>query len=327
MATTITPYLGALATYTDQLSQPLLREAVLAPTLFKYIKTIEGVKNSVAINEVTSNVIIQVGSCNTTGVIGSTGSFSPAQRNLDVCKLKVETVVCLDQIENYWFGMLMKAGSNGEVLDPQVFAEVYIADQIAKIAAGVEDIAIAGAVSATYSASLTQCNGLLYILDSTSATSSLILSTYSATGAFTSTTAIAIIDSLIQLMVTSASMILGEDLILLLGYADFQTLTFALRTLNQFHITWGADPNTWDFIYPGSPNVRVVATRGLNIPTVAGTAILTPTWNIVFGTDIVSEMSQFNTYFNFSTKNVETRVAWKQGIQVAYPQYIVYKRK
>lgn len=325
MAIAITPYLAALQTYTDQLSQPLLRQAVLAPTLFKYINTIEGVKNSVAINYSTSNVVIQAGGCNLGGTINATGSFTPAQRNLDVCRLKVETAVCLEDIEQYWFGMMMKAGSNGETLDPDVFAKTYVADQLAKIAAGVEDLAIAGAVSGTYSSNLTTCNGLFYILDSTSATASVITSTFSGTGALTTANAISVVDNMIQTMIVNQPDIIGEELIMLMGYADFQTLTFALRNFNQFHISWGADPCTWDFIYPGSPNVRIVATRGMNY--VKGSIILTPRQNIAFGTDLVSDSSNFNMYFDFPTKLIMTRVAWKQGIQVAYPQYVIYKRK
>jgi hypothetical protein len=328
MAITVTDYLAALTTYTDQLSQPLLRESVLAPTLFKYINTIEGVKNSVAINYSTSTLVIQAGGCNTTnGTINATGSFAPAQRNLDVCKLKVETAVCLEDLESYWFGMMMKAGSYGETLDPEVFAKTYVADQQAKIAAGVEDLAICGAVSGTYSSTLTQCNGLLYILDSTSATSSIVTSTWSGAGALTTANAISVVDSLINLTISQQPDILGEELIMLMGYADFQILTFALRALNQFHITWGADPNTWDFIYPGSPNIRIVATRGLNVSAIRGTIILTPRKNIAFGTDLISDSTNFTMYYDFPTKLVETRVAWKQGIQVAYPQYVIYKRK
>ena len=327
MAISITPYLAALTSYTDQLSQPLLRESVLAPTLFKYINTIEGVKNSVAINYTTSTIVIQAGGCNLGGTINATGSFSPAQRNLDVCKLKVETAICLEDIETYWFGMMMKAGSYGETLDPEVFAKTYVADMQAKVGAAVEDLAICGAVSGTYSATLNQCNGLLYKMDSTSASASVISSTYSGSGALTPTNAIAVIDSMVNQMITSQPDILGEELIMLLGYADFQILTFALRTLNQFHISWGADPNTWDFIYPGSPNVRIVATRGLNVTAVRGSIILTPRQNIAFGTDLISDSSNFNMYYDFPTKMIQTRIAWKQGIDFAYPQYLIYKKK
>ena len=327
MAIAITDYLAALSTYTDQLSQPLLRESVLAPTLFKYINTIEGVKNSVAINYVTSVVTIQAGGCNTSGTINATGSFAPAQRNLDVCKLKVENAICLEDLESYWFGMMMKAGSYGETLDPEVFAATYVADLQAKIGAAVEDIAIAGAVSGTYSASLTSCNGLFYLLDSSAATASIVGSTWSGTGALTSANAIPVVDSLINKWIASVPETIGEEMIMLMGYADFQTLTFALRTLNQFHISWGADPNTWDFIYPGSPNVRIVATRGMNVSTKAGSIIFTPAKNIAFGTDLISDHTNFTVNYNFSTKMVEVRVAWKQGINFAYPQYIIYKNK
>ena len=154
---------------------------------------------------------------------------------------------------------------------------------------------------------------------------SVITSTYSGTGALTLTNAIAAVDNMIQTAIVNQPDILSEELILLMGYADFQTLTFALRAYNQFHITWGADVNTWDFIYPGSPNVRVVASRGFNY--VKGTMILTPRQNIAFGTDLISDSSNFNMYFDFPTKTIMTRIAWKQGIQVAYPQYIIYKRK
>ncbi len=317
---------SGLSTYTDQLSQKLIREAVLAGTTFNYISVIQDVANSVAINYQTSVIIDQAGTCNTSGLINATGSVFLGQRNLDVCALKVENAICPDTEKQYWLGVLMNSGSYQEDLSPKEFAEVYTADLMAKVAARVEDYYWKGAVSGTYSATLNNCNGLFYILDSTSATSSVITSASASTyaGALTPTNAIDATMDLINTMVTQQVNIVGEpDLTMFMNYADFQTLLFAYQKANNFHIPLGSDPNEWNFIYPGSPNIRVVATRGING---LNKIVLTPAKNLFLGTDLFSDFGSFRIWHDNNSDNIYTRVKWKQGANCGYPQYIIYKR-
>ena len=155
---------------------------------------------------------------------------------------------------------------SGETLDPKEFAEAYSADKLAKIQQSIENLFWAGAVSGTYSSAYTQCNGLLYILDSTSATASLINATWS--GAVTSANALDVFDAMWNQVNSSIPNILGEpDITAFVSHPTFTALTQALRKANYFinyiGVPDGKTSDTftgWELWYPNS-NFKVVATE------------------------------------------------------------------
>ena len=323
MASTID--LSGLSKYTDQLSQALIRESVLGGETFKYITVIPNVKNTDALNKITTTFNAVAGGC---GIISPTGSVAIQQNSLTVCPIKIEESICENDIEQYWLGMFMQAGSYTEDLSPKQFAQVYTADKQAKLQAYTDDIFWKGAVSGTYSTdtNLQLCNGLLYLLDSTSATMSLVdgKGTFSAATTMTTANAIAIVDSMISAMNTSASQILTEpDLTLFLSYADFNTLVTALRTANYFHYQVGQEEGITprhEFMYPGQP-VRIVAVRGL-----IGTKkrVLTNAKNLAMGTDLMADYSKFRIWYEDLYDTVYFRAKFKIGAGAYYYQNIVY---
>lgn len=323
MASTID--LSGLGKYTDQLSQALVRESVLGGETFKYITVIPNIKNADALNKITSSFNAVAGGC---GIISPTGSVVIEQNTLTVCPIKVEESICENEIEQYWLGMFMQAGSYTEDLSPKQFAQVYTADKQAKLQAYMDDLFWKASASGTYSTdnNLKLCSGLLYTLDSTSATMSTVdgKGTFSVATTMTPANAIAIIDSMIAAMNTSASQILTEsDLTIFLSYADFNTLVVALRNINYFHYGVGQEDNgraRWEFMYPGQP-VKIVAVRGLN-----GTKkrILTNAKNLVMGTDLQSDYSKFRIWYEDLYDTVYFRAKFKIGANAYYYQNIVY---
>lgn len=315
--------LSGLSKYTDQLSQALISEAVLQGTTFKYISLLPGVPYATAINLMTSNLVAQAGGC---GISNPTGSVVPQQRTLQVCPLKVEENICEDDLKQYWSGKLIQDGSYVEDLSPKQFAQVYSADKVNKLGALIEDYYWKGSSSGTYSASLTLCNGLLHLLDYTSASASVVSGngTFSAGTTMTVANAIAIVDSMISAMNTNVSDILGTgDLTLFMSYSNFNLLITALRNINYFHSTTGQESvgnGRWEFMFPGQP-VRIVATRGLN-----GTnrMILTSAKNLYYGFDAESDYTKFRIWYEQMYDDIRFRAKFKIGAQIAYPQYIVY---
>lgn len=317
--------LSGLGKYTDQLSQALVRESVLGGETFKYITVIPNIKYSDALNKITSSFNAVAGGC---GIIAPTGSVAIQQNALTVCPIKIEESICENEIEQYWLGMFMAAGSYTEDLSPKQFAQVYTADKQAKLQGYMDDLFWKASPDNHYSTdtNLTLCTGMLETLDYTSASMSVIKGngTFSVNTAMTVDNAIAIVDSMINTMNVSASQILTEnDLTIFLSYADFNTLVVALRNANYFHYSVGQEESgsaRWTFMYPGQP-VRIVAVRGLN-----GTnkRLLTNAKNLAFGTDLMSDYSSFRIWYENLYDTVYFRAKFKVGANAYYYQNIVY---
>jgi hypothetical protein len=116
--------------------------------------------------------------------------------------------------------------------------------------------------------------------------------------------------------------ILGmNDLTLFCGYDFYRSYALALRNANLFHYT-GAENQGEDFsqMIPGQ-NIRVVAVRGLNS---TNKFFLTSASNLYFGTDLLSDAEDFSIFYSADFDEVRFRSKWKQGVQAAFPEFVVY---
>lgn len=310
--------LANLTQYTDQLSGILLKEAVLVGNTFDYVSIQTGIKYADSINILTNTLVAAAGGC---GTISPTGSTTLTQRNIQVCPIKIEESICVDEFEQYWIGQLAREGSYNEFA-PEVFNQLYLANKVEKVGQLVEDIFWKGSLSSTFGGgNLALCNGILHILENTAATSSIISTTFS--GALTTTTALTVVDDMISLLPND---VLGEsDLTLFMSHANFRVLMNALRNNNYFFGYDGVQGHTWVLDNYTNTNVRIVATRGLNG---RNEMVLTPASNLFFGTDSFGEARNgdgFQFWYDIRDNITYFRSKLKVGAQVAFPQYIVYK--
>ena len=310
--------LGNLTKYTDQLSGILLKEAVLVGNTFDYISIQSGVKYADSINILTNTLIAAAGGC---GTISPTGSTTLTQRDIQVCPVKVEESICVDEFEQYWIGQLAKEGSYNEFA-PEAFNQLYLANKVEKVGQFVEDIFWKGSVNSTYGGgNLALCNGILHILEGTSATNSVVSSTYS--GALTTANALDVVDNLISLLPNDV--LDANDLTLFMSHANFRVLMNALRNNNYFFGYDGTQGHTWVLDNYTNTNVRIVATRGLNG---RNEMVLTPASNLFFGTDSFGEARNgdgFQFWYDIRDNITYFRAKLKVGAQVAFPQYVVIK--
>lgn len=316
---------SALTQYTDQLAMDLVREMVLQGRTQKYISVQTGIKFADALNIMTSTPLVQAAGC---GQLSATGSVTLTQANLQVCPLMIEEQICLNganSLEQYWTGKLMKEGSYYDELEPASFARVYVADKVDKIQGIIDDLIWVGSPSGTYSsdANMTKCNGFLYAIDNSYSSSVVnvggagnIYST--ASGALTSANAISVVDAMADAL--PKNLWDQPDLTLFLSYSNFRTYVRALRNANYFHFTaMESNDIGYSIMHPGT-NIRVLATRGLNS---TNRMVLSPASNLYFGTDLQNDYESFRIWKSEDFNSIFFRALWKQGVQVAYPQYVV----
>jgi hypothetical protein len=310
--------LANLTKYTDQLSGILLKESVLVGTTFDYISIQTGIKYADSINILTNTLTAAAGGC---GTISPTGSTTLSQRDIQVCPIKVEESICVDDFEQYWIGQLAREGSYNEFA-PEAFNQLYLANKVEKVGQLVEDLFWRGSVNSTYGGgNLALCNGILEILENTSATQSVITGiTYS--GALTVATALDAVDSMIA--VIPNDVLEANDLTLFMSHANFRTLMRALRDANYF-VAYDGQQHTFVLENYTNTNVKVVATRGL---VGRNEMVLTPASNLYFGTDSFGEARNgdgFQFWYDIRDNITYFRAKLKVGAQVAFPQYVVIK--
>jgi hypothetical protein len=311
--------LANLTKYTNELSGILLKESVLVGSTFDFISIQSGIKYADSINLLTNTLVAAAGGC---GTISPAGSTVLSQRDITVAAIKIEESICVDEFEQYWVGQLAKEGSYNEFA-PESFNQLYLANKVEKIGQYVEDAFWKGSPTSRYGASFALNTGILEILTNTSATASVVSSTFSASGALTTANAIDTVDAMIAALPNDV--LEAADLTMFMSHANFRTLCKALRDANYYFGFDGQNKAVFVIENYTNTNVRIVATRGLNG---RNEIVLTPASNLYFGTDSFGEARNgdgFQFWYDQRDNITYFRAKLKVGAQVAFPAYIVIK--
>lgn len=298
-----------LTAYVDENKMALIKKSVLGGRTLKYITVQPDIKSSATINIINSDLVAQAGACGWS----EDGETLLTQQTLSVCPIKVNEAICLDTLEGYYTQKMMNPGSYNEALP---FEEIYASEKADKINALIDDIIWKGNTS-TGSGNLALCDGILALADGAWSASTVDGNVGNVT-AITASNVVDVVDGMVSVIPTD---IIGlTDLYLFVGYDTYRTYALALRNANLFHYT-GAENQGEDFsqMVPGT-NVRMVAVRGLN-----GTdrMILTNGSNLYFGTDLLSDSEEFRIFYSEDNDEVRFRAKWKQGVQAAFPEFVV----
>lgn len=310
--------LSALTEYTDELASELIKKSVLSGrTLETGVSVQVGVKHIDALNLMTSTLQAQATSCG----MNPTGSVALLQRDIKVCPLTVFEDICLNDLESYWVGKRMAPGSNNEQLP---FEVIYVDDKVAKVQALAEDLFWKGSSTprnvtgaGTASGNLALCNGILDILQFQTGSASVNIA--STTASFSKTNSIDIIDNIVSTFEATATDAIGQDNVnIYISYPNFTLLTQALRDANFFHY----DASQGDYRINGylGTSYNIIAVRGLNG---SNRIVMTPASNLYWGVDMLNDQEKFDIFYDKTLDKVFTRVKWKQGAQVAFPEFVV----
>jgi len=120
-----------------------------------------------------------------------------------------------------------------------------------------------------------------------------------------------------------ANILDADDLTFFMGTKVFQRVISGLTTQNLFHF----DPTTvakrggfYEVPMPGYPNIKIVGVFGLGA---SERVILGPSSDMVVGTDLVSDTTNFSLWYDINSDTLKYRLRNKLGVQIGHPEYFV----
>ena len=306
---------GNLQAYTDQERLPLITKAVFsAKSASLYTKQV-GVKFAAALNLMDTDAVLQGGDvCGYT----SSGTTTFSQRNITVGRMKVMETLCPRSLEQYWMQTQLTQGS---MYDGVPFEQAFAEQKALRIAEALENAIWQG--NAYFS-------GVNQLLNAASATvvlanaSSTTWNPVSASVGITATNIIGIFDKIYNDI--PQAILTKQDLVIFCGWNNYRTLVQAFKqgtTTGGLAVLYNqvdlASLANGEFVYPGT-NVRVIAVPGL---TNTNRIVCTYLGNLVYATDLLSDEEQFSIFYARENDEVRSIAAFKAGVQIAYPDFVV----
>jgi len=122
---------------------------------------------------------------------------------------------------------------------------------------------------------------------------------------------------------SSADVADREDLTFFMSVTLFRNYLTALRLANNFYFDPSSVTNRgglYEMAYPFQPNIKVVGTVGLQG---SNRIVMGPAKQIVAGTDLMSDFTEFQLWYDINTDTLRHRISTKLGVNIAYPEFWV----
>ena len=294
----------ALDAFNNELAGELLVKSVIAGSTAEYVTVKEGIKYKEPLNLQEVDLQIQDGvGCVTT----PSGSVTYTQRDIEVCQRSSFDGLCLRDLDTKYIGLL---GPNGSYPETYAFVEDYTSQLVANFQKKNDQFIW------TESTTTGDCaDGLNTLLASGSSDA-----TFVSQSAPTSDNIIDQIDE--QLEALSVDVQDRDDLTVFMSIANFRKYIVGLRKANNYYYDPNSVENRGSLMSAKHPfaNLTVVGTVGL-----AGTdrIVTGPARHIVIGTDLVSDLDNFQLWYDINGDQLKHRIVTKLGVQVAYPEFWV----
>jgi len=299
---------STLANFNNETAGELFVKAIMEGSTIEYVTVKEGIKYKEPINlfEVDLDIVDGRG-C----VTSLAGTASYAQRDIEVCQRSSHDGLCLRDLDTKYLGVMQPGGSYNESF---TLVQEY-SDQIVKGFQKANDQFIWGATTGAGDC----VNGLKTII---SGSTSGVVVPVSITGSAPSSTNIGDqIDVMLENL--SADVQDREDLTVFMSITNFRKYITWLRNENNYHYDPAAVENRSNFMamrHPFTPNVTIVGTIGLQG---SNRLVMGPAKHIVVGTDLLSDVSNFQLWYDINDDKLKHRVVTKMGMNIAYPEFWV----
>jgi hypothetical protein len=302
----------ALSDFNNEVAGELVVKSVYGGSTMEYVTIQEGVKYQEPINLMEVDLYIQNAACSTT----FSGSLAFTQRNITVCPRTSQDGICLKDMDKKYLGIsALEPGSYNETF---ALAGAY-SDILFNKFQKANDQFLWQQVSGSDSAFGGTCeaSGLLRILSSGSAADAAL---DAANIAGTTTASLANLETMLEAL--PADVADREDLTYFMSVGKFRQFISSIRTANNFYFDPVSITNRGSLLeigMPFQPNVKIVGTVGINTERI----VLGPAKQIVAGTDLMSDFSEFQLWYDINTDQLRHRIATKLGVNVAYPEFWV----
>jgi len=301
---------SALNDFNNEVAGELVVKAVYGGSTMEYITIQEGVKHQEPINLMEVDLYIQNSTCSTT----YSGSAAFTQRNITVCPRTSQDGLCLKDLDKKYLGIsALEPGSYNETFALAGAYSDLLVNQFQKANDQFLWQQVSGSAS-TFGGTC-ESDGLLEILSSGSAGSAL------TSGQIVGSTT-ASLDNMDEMIAALSTDVADrDDLTFFMSVGKFRSFVANVRAANSYYF----DPNSisnrggiLEMVYPYQ-NIKVVGTVGINSDRI----VLGPARQIVAGTDLMSDFSSFQLWYDINTDQLRHRISTKLGVNVAYPEFWV----
>ena len=306
---------SALADFNNQIAGELLLKLVYGGSTIEYVTVQEGVKYLEPINLFEVSLYIQNGTCVST----ASGSAEFTQRNIQVCPRTSFDALCLKDLDTKYLGISsLDRGSYNETWAlTNAYSELLVNQfqQANDFFLWQQQSGSASTYGGTCSVS-----GLNYIISGS--TSGVVVPTFTVTGSSMVTSA-NILSTMDQMIATSSADVANrDDLTFFMSVTNFRNYVTALRSANNFYFDPSSITNRGgilEMMYPFQ-NIKVVGTVGLQG---SNRIVLGPAKQVVVGTDLLSDFSEFQLWYDINTDTLRHRISTKLGVNIAFPEFWV----
>ena len=305
---------SALADFNNQIAGELIIKMVYAGSTVEYVTIQEGVKYQEPINLFEVSLYMQNGTCVST----ASGSATFTQRTIEVCPRTSFDALCLKDLDKKYLGISALApGSYNETFALATQYSELLVNQFQKANDQFLWLQTSGSAS-TYGGTCA-VNGLKVIISGS--TSGVVVPASVTGSAPTSATILTQMDTMIA--ASPSDVADREDLTFFMSVTNFRNYVAGLRAANNFWFDPMSITNRGgilEMMYPFQSNIKVVGTVGLQ-----GTnrIVLGPAKQIVVGTDLLSDFTEFQLWYDINSDSLRHRISTKLGVNIAYPEFWV----
>jgi len=296
---------STLANFNNETAGELFVKAIMEGSTIEYVTVKEGIKYKEPINlfEVDLDIVDGRG-C----VTSLAGTASYAQRDIEVCQRSSHDGLCLRDLDTKYLGVMQPGGSYNESF---TLVQEY-SDQIVKGFQKANDQFIWGATTGAGDC----VNGLKTIISGSTSGVAVTASVAPTSGNIGDQ-----VDLMLETL--SADVQDREDLTVFMSITNFRKYITWLRNENNYHYDPAAVENRSNFMamrHPFTPNVTIVGTIGLQG---SNRIVMGPAKHIVVGVDLLSDVSNFQLWYDINDDKLKHRVVTKLGVNIAYPEFWV----
>ncbi len=306
---------SALNDFNNELAGKLVLDSVYTGNTAEYVSVQEGIKFQEPLNLVSVAPYFQGGNAVST----ASGSADFTQRNITVTKRTAYDAWNLQLLTEKYTGKAFLP--EGSYEDTMTILTEMSSDLVKKSQQNNDDFLWNSISGSTFANSTVtpQADGFKKLISGS--TSGVNVATGIGADAIVAVTAYSQIAKMLESV--DVNVLDAPDLTVWCGTSVFQRIIHGLTTQNLFHF----DPTTvatrggfYEVPLPGYPNIKIIGTYGLRS---SERVIIGPASDMVVGTDLSSDTTNFQMWYDINGDALKYRLRNKLGVQVGHPEYFV----
>ena len=294
---------GEIKGYVDESNESLIAKTVLGGQSVGLFNLQTGVKGATAINLLNTDVTLQSAlECGFTPA----GASKISRRILDPVYLKVNMEWCDKNFLDTYAQHMVKIAAGMKTLP---YAEEFTSHIVAKVNAALENMLYQGVANSAK----TEFDGLMTIV-SASNSGAIKVGTDSGTAW----------EKIAKVYANVPEEAHKDDLVILVSPSLYREFVQELVKANMYH--YDANDASASVKLPGT-NVSIIPVEGL-IPNKANAGkefiVALRKSNVIFGTDMTNDQEKFDFWYSKDDQTFKLAIEFTAGVQVAYPEEIVW---